>query len=181
MRILCHTLECLVIVLFQTAVVPLVPFSEYLYDPAIPYLLYVSFFRSKRSAVGISFVLGMLADGISGAPFGLYTTCYLWMTVALRQLTVFMRVDQVWMIPLFAGLGVLFEGGVLLGMSAAINPGFKIPMAAAEVIGVQALLAFLSAPFLLTFFRRCLCVWDPPADGTGTETRKNRWGTISRA
>jgi len=178
-KLLQYAIECLFIILFQMSLVPSFSFSEYVFDPAIPYVLYISLFRPSRSVSMVSLVLGLLMDGISGAPFGLYTTTYLWITVAVRQITTLIRMDQTWMILLFTGLGILFEGMVLLGMTALIDPGFRIPITAVERIAIQVLLAVFSVPFLFSLLRRFQAVWDAFVNGSQPGPGRKRWLTTS--
>lgn len=181
MKLLQYAIECLFIILFQMSLVPSLPFSEYIFDPAIPYVLYISLFRPGRSVFMVSFVLGLLMDGISGAHFGLFTTTYLWMMVAVRQITTLIRMDQTWMLQLFTGLGVLFEEMVLLGMTALIDPGFRIPITAVERIGIQVLLAVLFVPFLFSLLRLFQAVWDASVNRSQPGPRRKRWLTTSNA
>lgn len=180
MRFLQTTAVCLFIVVFNTAMVPFLFFPQYVFDPAVPYILFMSLLGSGRRAFGVSAGLGLVMDGFSGAPFGLYTTAYLWMTAAMRQVSTLIRVDQVWMIQLFAGLGVLFEAMVLLGMTALMDPGFRIPSAAAERIGVQMLLAAVLAPFLFSLLYRMVPTRNPSANESRPRSGTKPWRTTSK-
>jgi len=175
-------LECLLIVLFRTAGVHLFPFSGYVFDPAVPYVLFLGLFGPARSAFFHSLALGLLMDGVSGAPFGVYTSTYLWITAALQQMIAVLRVvDTFWMIRLLAGLGVLFESTLLLGVTVMVHPRFTIPVAALERIGVQAFLAALMAPALFSLFHWMRKPGESPQNGQDFGMRNKRWQTISRA
>ncbi len=173
--------ECLFVVLFQTAVLPLFPFSEYCFDPAIPYVLYLGLFNPVRFALFGSLVLGLLMDGLSGAPFGLHATLYLWIAAGVRQMTTFIRVEQTLMIQMLTGLGILFKETVLLGVSALIDPGFTIPADAMGRIAAQGILGAFAGPFLIALLRRLQAAWEGRGNGGPPGSGRKQWLTISKA
>jgi rod shape-determining protein MreD len=136
--------------------------------------------NSNRVAFGVAVGLGLLMDGLSGAPFGLYTTAYVWMAVIVRRMTTIIRADQAGMIQLFAGLGVLFQAMVILILTAMIDPEFRIPFNVVEGIGMQMLLAAIFAPFLFSLFYRFQGAGEVSMQESQSRSGRKQWRTTSK-
>ncbi len=73
-----HLLTCLTLLVLQTTLLShLVPPGP-LYDPLIPFVVFLAGGRPLSEGLPALLLAGFLADGVSAAPFGLFGITYLW-------------------------------------------------------------------------------------------------------
>lgn len=149
---------CLIVI--QTTVMPHIPFLERFYDLLTPFVIYLSIFRSVRESMVIIFVFGFFMDIISGGPFGLYLTAYVWLFIGVRWAITFLHVGDSLILPFVVAAGVLIENLIFIGTSAMFSQCSQISEAIVSTIIVQVLWAIFTGPLFLMFFNYSHRRWD---------------------
>ncbi|MEJ5359841.1 MAG: hypothetical protein WHT06_14365 [Desulfobacterales bacterium] len=99
----------LLLVLLQTVVVPALGRAGGFYDLLLPWVIHLGLFRPLRQGLpGVLFV-GLLLDHLSGAPFGVFLTVYLWSFLGVRLLRRVLRAETPGVAAVLLPGAVLFE------------------------------------------------------------------------
>ena len=155
-----HILICLSLIIIQTTVMPYIPLFERFYDLLTPFIIYLSIFRSVRESMVIVIIFGFFMDIISGGPFGLYLTAYIWLFVGVRWAITFLHVGDSLLLPFVVAAGVLMENLIFVGISAMFEQSPRIFETMASTIVVQVLWALFTGPLFLMFFSYSHRQWD---------------------
>ena len=155
-----HIFICLCLIVIQTTVMPYIPLFERFYDLLTPFIIYLSIFRSVREGMIIIFIFGFFMDIISGGPFGLYLTAYVWLFIAVRWTITFLHVGDSLLLPIVVAAGVLMENLIFIGTSAMFEQNSRISEAMVSTIIVQVLWAIFTGPLFLMFFNYSNRQWD---------------------
>lgn len=155
-----HIFICLCLIVIQTTVMPYIPLFERFYDLLTPFIIYLSIFRSVRESMVIIFIFGFFMDIISGGPFGLYLTAYVWLFIGVRWAITFLHVGDSLLLPFVVVAGVLMENFIFIGTSAMFEQSSRISEAMVSTIIVQVLWAIFTGPLFLMFFSYSHRQWD---------------------
>lgn len=155
-----HICICLCLIVLQTTVMPCIPWFKNFYDLLFPYVMYLSIFRPVRESIVIILIFGFLMDNISGGPFGLYITAYVWLFIGVRWTITFLHVGDSLLIPFVVAAGVLMENIIFIGISAMLEDGLRNSEQVVRTIFMQVLWALFTGPFFLMFFNRSHQRWD---------------------
>lgn len=155
-----HICICLCLIVFQTTVMPYIPLFDRFYDLLSPLIIYLSIFRPVREGVVIILIFGFLMDNISGGPFGLYLSAYVWLFVGVRWAITFLHVGDSLLLPFVVAAGVLMENIIFIGASAMFEGGSWISEEMVSTIVIQVLWAVFTGPFILMFLNYSHRRWD---------------------
>jgi len=155
-----HILICLCLIVIQTTVMPYMPLFERFYDLLSPFVIYLSIFRSVRESMVIIFIFGFFMDIISGGPFGLYITAYIWLFIGVRWAITFLHVRDNLLLPFVVAAGVLMENAIFIGITAMFERSSRVSEAMVSTIIVQVLWAIFTGPLFLMFFNYSHRRWD---------------------
>lgn len=139
----------LVFIIGQSVILPAVFGWGFVYDLTIPIVVYLGLFRPLREGAAIVFALGLVMEGLSGGPFGIYMTAYYWMFIMLKWLISLFNFQSTLLTPFVVGAGVALENAVVLFM---MSVGGSDPSAIAGVFRhmvIQVLWALPTGPFIL--------------------------------
>jgi cell shape-determining protein MreD len=139
---------------------PYIPLFERFYDLLTPFIIYLSIFRSVRESMVIVFVFGFFMDIISGGPFGLYLTAYLWLFIGVRWAITFLHVGDGLLLPIVVAAGVLMENLMFMVTSAMFEQSSRVSDEMVSTIIVQVLWAIFTGPLFLMFFNTLHRRWD---------------------
>ena len=119
MTYLFYFIISIVLILFQTVLIPHLFDLRFFYDLFIPFVLYLTLFRPFIEGVPVIFVLGLVLDSLSVGPFGLYGTSYLWLYFSVRWGVRYLHFGNIILLPLVVIVSVsvqniIFIGGVFL-------------------------------------------------------------------
>jgi len=155
-----HIFIGLCLIVIQTTVMPHIPLFERFYDLLAPFVIYLSIFRSVRESMVIVFVFGFFMDIISGGPFGIYLTAYVWMFIGVRWAITFLHVGDGLLLPVVVTAGVLMENLVFIGTSAMFEQSSRISETMVSTIIVQVLWAIFTGPLFLMLFNTSHRRWN---------------------
>jgi cell shape-determining protein MreD len=139
----------MVLILGQSVVLPLAFGLNYVYDLTIPIVVYLALFRSLREGGAIVLLLGIIMEGLSGGPFGIYMTTYYWVFALLKWLISLFNVQSNFLIPFVVAAGVALENAVVV---LVMSLGGSDPATIAGVVNdmvIQVIWALPTGPVIL--------------------------------
>ena len=143
----------LFLMVVQTAILPWFGDASGCYDLLMPLLVFLGLRRRLWDGLVVVGLLGLMVDGLSGAPPGYYVTAYLWVWAFMRWLIRFLRVANTFLLPLAMAVAVLLEHLVLLVIPLLLVPGHaSAPDGVLEAVAVQMFWASLTGPLMLVVF-----------------------------
>lgn len=117
-----HFLTCLTLLVLQTTLFShLVPGP--LYDPLIPFVVFLATSRPFSEGLPALLLAGFLADGVSAAPFGLFGLVYLWVYLGVWWGGRFFQREHGLLLASGVGAGVLMEHLFFLAISWELGLG----------------------------------------------------------
>jgi rod shape-determining protein MreD len=156
-------------VVFHTTIAPGSVFFSGTYDLLVTFVIYLGFYRKIRDGIGFVFFSGLLMDVYTGGIFGIYMTAYFWLYVVVVGLTLFMRTNNIMLLPPVVFFGVIFENFVLIGVTILIDPEVSIPSSALRIFAGQAIWAFFTGPLLILAFKLVDKKWNKYVDSRDKE------------
>ena len=160
MRYILYTFICLGLIIFHTAIMPYIPLFERFYDLLCPFVICLGLFRPAREGVPIILMIGVIMDSISGGPFGLYLTTYIWLYIGIKWMLSFLHLGNNILLSLVVAAGVLLENCIFIGTISMIAPESTFPANTVGVVGTQVLWAIFTGPFVLMAFNTVQKGWD---------------------
>ncbi|MCU0591818.1 MAG: rod shape-determining protein MreD [Desulfobacterales bacterium] len=138
----------LFMVICQTTVIPRLAFVGYLFDLVLPVVVYLAAFRPLHEALPFTVFLGVLMDNLSGGPFGLYLTSYVWLFIAARAAATVVRAENPIMIVLILIAAVATQNALFFAILGASGQGDFSGSFAVRVVTEQIGWVLLVGPFL---------------------------------
>ena len=155
-----YAIAGIVLILFQTTICPCLPFYFFCYDLLLPLVIFVGIYRSPREgALGV-LVLGFLMDQLSGAPFGLYTTTYLWLFLAVSLVRRFVHAKNIFFLVMISAAGVLLENALMLISVILQVTEYRMPGSIFNAIVWQTAVAAATAPLMISGFEYLSGKWN---------------------
>ncbi|MCG6910285.1 MAG: rod shape-determining protein MreD [Deltaproteobacteria bacterium] len=148
-----HILICFCMVVFQTTIAPYSDLLSSFYDLLVVFVIYLAYFRSPRESIPMVLFFGMVMDVFSGGIFGMYATVYFWLYLCVTGMTLFIRKNNLLLLPVVALFGVVFENLVMFGITALLDTGATIPESAFTTVAGQALWALFTGPIVILSIR----------------------------
>jgi rod shape-determining protein MreD len=117
----------LLLVIFQTTIVPRLPVVTHCFDLLLPWVIYIAAFRPVHETLPFVLFMGVLMDSLSGGAFGLYLTSYGWLFIAVRLTATVIRAENplllvVIILAAVAGQNALFFAVLGAGGDEAAAP-----------------------------------------------------------
>ena len=165
---------CLSLLIIQTTILPYIPVMRGMYDLLIPFVIFISICLPIRESLPFALALGLIMDTLSGSPFGLYMTCYLWLFMGVRLIIKFLRVSNKFFLSVVVVGAVIGENILIIATFAFFGPAGRPPADAFGIVTQQFLWALATGPlFLLSMLalaKRLNIQWDgaaPPPNAYG--------------
>ncbi|WP_373497920.1 hypothetical protein [Desulfococcus sp.] len=150
---------CLLLTIFQTAVI-LEFFPSYqCYDLFIPYILYLGIMRPISEVLPFVIASGLIVDSLSAGPLGLYTTSYFWIFILTRLLSGRFLVGHWMCLPFVIMAGVLLENLIILGVCILLDRQFQVPGTSVRIVLEQVGWAAASGVFIFMGIRMAHGFW----------------------
>ena len=147
-----YTFLALVLIVFQTAILPRLLNLGGFFDLLITLVIYLGLFRPARESIGFIVVLGIVVDSLSASPFLLYVTAYFWVFVAVRWLNGVLQIGMRFRFPVIVTLGVLVENVVILLAVGTLSTELQSPSALGmQILGQLIWALFLGSLFVILF------------------------------
>jgi rod shape-determining protein MreD len=154
-----YLFACLGITIFQTAVILEFFPSHQCYDLFIPYILYLGVMRPFYEVLPFVIASGLIVDGLSAGPLGLYATSYLWIFVLTRLASGVFVVAHWLCLPLAISAGVLLENLIILGSCVLLDRQFHVPKMSIGIVLEQVAWAAATGVFIFIGIRMAHRLW----------------------
>ena len=160
MVFLFHLGISLALIVLQTTVLPtLVPGVRF-YDLLIVLVIYLGLRRPLKESLPVTAGLGLIMDSLSGSPFGLYLSCYLWLLMGLTWMIQYLHARNVSLLLVVISVGVLFENLLFFATIFLPDPRAELLGAAIKILFSQVAWAALTGPVLLLVLSLAQTRWD---------------------
>jgi hypothetical protein len=140
---------CLFLVIIQTTVFPLFPVLSNFFDLMLPVIIYIGFFRSTRESIPVLILFGLVMDGLSGAPFGLFFSSYIWLYAVVLLLKQIFLVKKMLLLSFVAALGVLIQNGILIVVENLFFPKLNFLVNIVSILWIELLFAIIAGPVMI--------------------------------
>ena len=140
---------CLFLIILQTTLLTYFSIFNGMYDLLIPFVIFICIYLPLRESLPFVLILGLIMDNLSGSPFGLYITFYFWLFVGVRWIVKFLRVGNIFLLPIVAVAAVLIENILIIGTFALSESGWEPPADVFKNIALQFFWAMATAPLFL--------------------------------
>ncbi|MGD2099315.1 MAG: rod shape-determining protein MreD [Desulfobacterales bacterium] len=158
---------CLFTLIIQTTILPYIPVMRSMYDLLIPFVIFISICLPIRESLPFALALGLIMDNLSGSPFGLFMTFYLWLFLGVRFIIQFLRVSNKFFLSLVVLGAVIVENILIVATFAFFGPMGRLPADAFVVVAQQFFWALATGPLfllsLLAVAKRLNIQWDGAA------------------
>lgn len=114
----------LLLIVLQTTVLPEISIIRNTFDLVIINILYLSLLFSHPWALAAVAVIGCIMDSLSGSPFGLFISSYIWMYILVQLMKPVFFSRSLFFLPAVTLFSVLIEYLFLL-LSVFISSGSK--------------------------------------------------------
>lgn len=147
-----YTFLALVLIVFQTAILPRLVNLGGFFDLPVTLVIYLGLFRPVRESIVFIVAFGIVIDSLSASPFLLYVTTYFWVYVAVRWLNGVLQIGMRFRFPVIVTLGVLVENAVIFLAVGTHSTELQSLSTLAMQIIVQLIWAlFLGSLFVILF------------------------------
>ncbi len=147
-----HICICFGLVILQTTIMPYFSLFDKFYDLLSPFVIYFSLFRSIRESIPVILIFGFVMDNLSGGPFGLYLTTYLWLFIGVRWVVTYVDIRNSILLPFVVAAGVFIQNLMFIGAIMVLRPGSWFSSIAIKTISAQVLWAIVTGPIFLMLF-----------------------------
>lgn len=138
----------LILILFQTAILPFFFHVNHSYDLMIIFIIYLGLYRSLLEGIPILLILGLMMDCLSGGAFGTYTSTYMWFYVIIRMTIQYLHVNSLIVLPVTLISGVILENLIVL-LTVIIGRGeLDFSYTPFKIVLYQLLWAVLTGPIV---------------------------------
>jgi hypothetical protein len=139
----------LLLLIVQTTIIPHVGLTLYSFDPLIPYCVYLGSFRSHYQGIPYVLAAGLVMDGLSGSPLGIFLSIYAWVYIISRWLMRFLQLATSLLMPLVLGAYVLIENLIIWSPLLSRQWPWTHSILPTKAILIQSLSAIVIGSFIL--------------------------------
>jgi hypothetical protein len=152
MTYLFYAVVCLSLVVFETTLMADFVLFEGVYDLLVTFVAYLGLYRSGKESLPVIVCLGFVMDNLSGAPFGLYLTAYLWIFASIKWGIRYLQIRTSALVMFVVPIAVVIE--LILSMVVILMqvPGAVSVPQFSQRLGGQLFWALLTGPFFLMFY-----------------------------
>ena len=155
---------CFFLVVFQTTVICRIPLFTGFYDLLCPFIIYLCVYRSLKESIPAILLFGFIMDSISGGPFGLYLTSYMWIFAGVRWIITFLHIRNSPLLLFIVAAAVFVQNLIFTGSILMVH-GISFYSKTLNNIGFQVLWAIFTGPFILLAFKKLYTGWDKKIEG----------------
>ncbi len=173
MKFLFYIILFVVLIILQTAILPNFYFFSKSFDLLIVNILYMSMVFSSPWLLVVVVIQGCIMDSISGTPFGLYMSVYLWICVSVQVMKRFVHPGNIIFVSVVSALSVFVENCFIVFFFfvryGELNPSFQdIILMAEQMVG-----AFFIAPVMVLLIHIMQKKWGSFVDKLSDNGMKN--------
>jgi hypothetical protein len=155
-----HIAVCIVLLLFQTVLKPQIAPLVGLYDLLLAYMTYLGLRYRVRKALPLVLAAGFAMDSLSGGPFGLFLTTYLWLILLIRGIKRFVHPTSLAFRLLAVPLAVILQNLIYAGVALLLGQGQLLSTYTLRMGMIQLTWALATGGVLLTVFHWLHVSWE---------------------
>ena len=122
------------------------------YDLLIPFVVYLTLFRSSIGLLPVILISGCFMDFLSGGTIGVYIATYILILICFRTATVYFHFKNSILFQIVIILSVLIEN-IIFGMVISLQTlSLNFSFYAVGVLATQLILALISSPLVYFMF-----------------------------
>lgn len=138
------------IIVLQTTIFQQISLLAGFYDLLIVQVIYLGLYHPLRESAVIIGLLGLAMDSLTGGPYGLYLTTYVWIFAAVRWSLTYFHLSSVVVMPFVVAFGVMLENLIhLMGTVSLDSSSITIARTDFRTVTLQLLWAVLTGPLVL--------------------------------
>lgn len=138
----------LILILFQTTILPFFFHAQGSYDLVMVFIIYLGLYRSLWEGIPIILVLGLLMDCLSGGAFGIYTSSYVWLYLIIRMTIQYLHVNSLIVLPVTLVSGVILENLIVFLAVIIGNRDLDFSYTPFKIVLFQLLWAVFTGPIV---------------------------------
>lgn len=174
-RLLFFVFLSLVLIILQTAVLPGFSWFVRFFDLLILNVLYLSLLFSSPFILAGVVLIGSIMDSLSGAPFGVYISVYVWLFLVVQKLKTFVHPASFVFLPIVSALAVLLENAFLIFSFFIQNGRSAVSSQDLFFMLQQILWAFILVPVLILVIHACQKQWLDFVDKIARGMNRQEW------
>ena len=148
-----HICVGLFLIILQSSVTPYFKLFDGFYDLLSVFVIFLGIYRPVRESLSMAFFFGIIMDTLTGGPFGLYLTIYLWILFGIRAGISFLHIKSFFLLPIVISSGVLAENIISFFVAGMASSEAIFLSKAAWMAGEQVFWAVCTGTFLLSFIK----------------------------
>ena len=148
-----YFLAGIVLIILQTTVFPRFLIFKNFYDIFIPFVIYISVFRSFWEGLGFIFCFGWIIDSLFGGPFGLHISVYFWMHIIIKWTIEFFDFQNFIVLFMLVFLSVLIENFIFFLTVSILKESFLLLEDYVTIFLNQIIWASVSGVFFIFVFK----------------------------
>ncbi|MFZ0612728.1 MAG: hypothetical protein WAM73_10855 [Desulfobacterales bacterium] len=155
-----YTGVSLFLIVLQTVILPDLPVLNSVFELTAMFVIYLGLLRSARESLPVVLLLGVIMDNLSGAPFMVFTTTYLWLYVCVRWLTRILQVGMRFRLAFIVVAGILLENLIFILAFGGLDALRQAPSLTLAKVLPRLLWALVFGPILILMLERVHRIWD---------------------
>ena len=158
MRYIVYLILGLLLMGLHTAILSDFPEILSFYDILIPFVVYLSLFRSLSAGLLVVVVIGYFMDMVSGSPNGIYMAVFMIIFLMFRNITAYFHAQETLLFTICTAVGVFVENLIFCLLLLLGQADLQILINALQLLIVQLIWVLLTAPLIYRVFA-ALFVW----------------------
>ena len=158
MRYIVYLILGLLLMGLHTAILSDFPEILSFYDILIPFVVYLSLFRSLSAGLLVVVVIGYFMDMVSGSPNGIYMAVFMIIFLMFRNITAYFHAQETLLFTICTAVGVFVENLIFCLLLLLGQADLQILINALQLLIVQLIWVLLTAPLIYRLFA-ALLVW----------------------
>lgn len=146
--------------LFQTSIAPNFNLFNNFFNLMNLLVVYLVLYRQLQEIIIFVLLTGILMDYLSGGPFGLYLTIYIWLSLAIKGILKFLHKGNPIIIPMIISCAILAENLIIICVMALIEKNLSFHPERFRQIVIQLGYGFFIGPFLILLIKDLQSKWN---------------------
>lgn len=145
--------------LFQTSIAPNFRLFYDFFNLMSLFMVYLVLYRPNQEIIIFVVLTGILMDSVSGSPFGLYMTTYIWLSLGIKWTLKYLHKGNAILIPMIISGVILAENLIIMSVMALIEKNIYFHSENFRSIIIQLLCGVIIGPFLIYLIKDLQVKW----------------------
>ena len=152
MHFLVYFIFSVLLLCIQTTLLPAFPRLFAQYDLMIPFVVYLTLFRSSNGILPVILISGCLMDLLSGGSIGIYISAFILILICFRHATVYFHFKNAILFQIVIILSVLIENIIFAVVIFFQTFTFQFSFFSSRVLLTQLMWALVTSPLIYYIF-----------------------------